>query len=289
MDFANFREQLIGIEFGEAIAGVNPGYQFGEGDAHRVIDGTIDARGHDFFFVFESWPASVFPLHEIELQSGLHGNFDGTARNFAVTHGGVTIAKIKERSGHVHGQIECVSRGDLRRIHVAAEFRGHDGAARFSVGGSDTDAPKKWMERNFHLVVGIEGLKRSGAARVVDRVKPDFLRQRFFFEHRRIMRGVYRSEAWRKRAYTLLAIDLQIEDMNNQRVAGFRIFNIEGTGERVISSNEGKRVARLLERVTEAIQGIRVENVAGFQPGHGGRDTEDVFHCVKGGVILDDF
>ena len=86
-----------------------------------------------------------------------------------------------------------------------------------------------------------------------------------------------------------MTIDLQIEDMNDQRVAGFRIFNIEGTGERVISFNERKRVARLLERVTEAIQGVRVENVAGFQPGHGGSDTEDVFHGVKGGVILDDF
>ena len=206
----------------------------------------------------------MFPFHEIELQPGPHGNFDGTARNFAVTHGGVTIAKIKERSGHVHGQIECVSSGDFRRVHVAAEFRGHDGAARFSVGGSDTDAPKKWMERNFHLVVGIEGLKRSGAARVVDRVKPDFLRQRFFFEHRRIMRGVYRSEIWRKRAYTLLAIDLQIEDMNNQRVAGFRIFNIEGTGERVISLGHAERIARLLDGIAKAIRCIGFQDVTGF-------------------------
>src|SRR5467141_4074755 len=43
MDFADFRKQLIGIEFREAIVGVNPTYQFGGRDPHRIIDGTIDA------------------------------------------------------------------------------------------------------------------------------------------------------------------------------------------------------------------------------------------------------
>src|SRR5438876_971112 len=56
MDFADFGKQLVSIEFGEAIVGVYPGYQLGEGDPHGVVDGTIDARGHDFLFVFETWP-----------------------------------------------------------------------------------------------------------------------------------------------------------------------------------------------------------------------------------------
>src|SRR5712671_1342637 len=94
MDFANYGKQLIGIEFGEAIVGMNPAYQLGEGDSHRVIDGTIDARRHDFFFVFEAWPARALPFHEVELQARLHGNFDGATRNFAVAHGGVAITKI---------------------------------------------------------------------------------------------------------------------------------------------------------------------------------------------------
>src|SRR5436853_6370865 len=125
---------------------MKPGYKLGEGNTNSVIDGTIDARGHDFRFVFEARPARVFPLHKVELQPSPHGNFDGAACNFAVAHGGVAISKIKERPAYVHGQIECVSNGDFRCVHVAAEFRGHDGTASFPSGGRGTEAPKQWME-----------------------------------------------------------------------------------------------------------------------------------------------
>jgi len=87
----------------------------------------------------------------------------------------------------------------------------------------------------------------------------------------------------------LLAIDLQIEDMNDQRVAGFRTFDIERTGERVISFDERKGIARYLQRVAESVQGVRMEDVAGFESRNGRGRTEEIFHGVDGGVILDDF
>ena len=77
--------------------------------------------------------------------------------------------------------------------------------------------------------------------------------------------------------------------MNDQRVAGFRTFDIERTGERVISFDERKGIAWFLQRVAEAVQGVCVENAAGFESRNGRSDAEEVFYGVDGGVVLDDF
>ncbi len=77
--------------------------------------------------------------------------------------------------------------------------------------------------------------------------------------------------------------------MNNQRVARLRPFDIERTGKRVITFDERKGITGLLQRVAETIERVRVENVAGFEPGNGRRDAEDVFYIVDSGVIRDDF
>src|SRR6266404_3306344 len=69
----------------------------------------------------------------------------------------------------------------------------------------------------------------------------------------------------------------------------FRTFDIERTGERVISFHEREGIAGFLQRVAEAVQGIRVEDVAGFESRNGRSDAEEVFYGVDGGVVLDDF
>ena len=129
------------------------------------------------------------------MQAHLHGNFDGAAGDFAVTHGGVAIAKIEQRAGNIHRQMKSISSGGLRRVHVAAEFRGHDGTARFPVRWRDADAAKEAMQRNFHFVAGIKRLKRGGPLRMVNGVKPDLLRKGFLLEHRSVMRGVDGAES----------------------------------------------------------------------------------------------
>jgi hypothetical protein len=174
MDFANLGKQFVGVEAGEAVVGVDPGDQLGEGDAHGVIYRAVDSDGHDFPFVFEARPAGVLSLDYVELQARFHGNFDGGAGDFAVAHGGMAIAKIKERARNIHGQIKGVADGNFWGVHVASEFGGDDGAACFAVGWGDADASEKRVKRDFHFVIRIERLKCGGVGRVIDGIKPDF-------------------------------------------------------------------------------------------------------------------
>ena len=174
---------------------MNPSHQLSESDSDGVVDGAIDARSHDFLFIFETRPACVLPFHEIKPQPRPHGNFNGASGNFTVTHGSVAVAEIKQRPRDIYRQIQRVANGDFRSVHVAAKFRRHDGAARLSVRRCDADAAQKRMKRNFHFVVGIERLKRGGSFRMVDRVKPNLFRQRFLFQHGRVMRGINGAES----------------------------------------------------------------------------------------------
>ena len=169
---------------------MNPSHQLSESDSDGVVDGAIDARSHDFLFILETRPACVLPFHEIKPQPGPHGNFNGASGNFTVTHGSVAVAEIKQRPRDIYRQIQRVANGDFRSVHVAAKFRRHNGAARLPVRRCDADAAQKRMKRNFHFVVGIERLKSSRVFSVVDRVKPDFFRQRLLFQHRRVMGGI---------------------------------------------------------------------------------------------------
>ncbi len=86
------------------------------------------------------------------------------------------------------------------------------------------------MQRDFHFVVRIEGLERRSIAGVIDGVKPDSFRQRRM-EHRRVIRLVERPEAWSEGSETLVAINLQVENMDNQGVAGLSALNVKRAGE----------------------------------------------------------
>src|SRR5256884_3034520 len=96
----------------------------------------------------------------------------------------------------------------LRSVHVAAKFRGHDGAASFAVRRGNANAAKKRMYGKAHFEIRIERLKRGGVFLLVDGIEPHTLGERLCFQHRCVMRGVDGAEAGRKRADALLAVDL---------------------------------------------------------------------------------
>src|SRR5262249_25073488 len=152
--------------------------------------------------------------------------------------------------------------------HVAAEGFGNDRAARFAARGSDTDAAEKRMEWDFHFVAGVKGLEGRGLACVIDRVEPYFFRERRM-QHRRVVGGVERAEAGAEGTQALIAVDLQIEKFHDERVAGFRAVDEEGTGQRIVAFDEGKRVAGLLDGIAEAIERVSLENIAGMKMSDG--------------------
>ena len=138
----------------------------------------------------------------------------------------MTIAEIQQRSRNVHRQIERIANRSLRRIHIPAKGLGNNRTARFSSGRSHTDAAEKRMQRNFDFVIRIQSLEGSGVASMINRIEPDLLRQGRM-NHRGVVGGVQRAKSRPQRAKSLVAINLQVQKLNNQRVAGFRTVDEE--------------------------------------------------------------
>src|SRR3977135_3937952 len=113
-------------------------------------------------------------------RSNCRGAFMGTSMALPAISP-LAMAYANHRPGDVYRLIKSISGGGFWCVHVSAEFCGHDGTASFPIGGSYTDTAKKWMQRNFHFVVGIEGLKRSRAVRMIDRLIRKFCSAVFFF------------------------------------------------------------------------------------------------------------
>src|SRR5207245_3516476 len=99
----------------------------------------------------------------------------GASRNFAIAHGGVTVTEIEQRARNIHREIQRVAGGNLRSVHVAAKFRGHDGAASFAVRRGNANAAKKRMYGKAHFEIRIERLKRGGVFLLVDGIEPHTL------------------------------------------------------------------------------------------------------------------
>src|SRR5947208_11267043 len=68
MNSCDLRQKLVSIKFGEAIVLVNPGDQFGKGDAQAVVQRAIGADGHDGIIVLKAWPVNLLSLDHVDLQ-----------------------------------------------------------------------------------------------------------------------------------------------------------------------------------------------------------------------------
>ncbi len=259
VEAADFGEEFVGVEFGEGVVAMNPGDQFGDGDAHGVVDGAIDAGGHEFVIVFEAGPVGGLPFHEFKAEFCFHRDFDGAAGNFAIAHGGVSIAEVKESAFDVDGKIEGVAGRDFGGVHVAAKFGGNDGAACFTMSRSNADAAEKRLERKLRFEIGVQGLKGDELFAGVDGVIPGALGERSFFEHGRVVGGIGGAKAGAECADALFAVDGEIEDVDDEGVAGFGAIDEEGAGERIVDFNVGERIAGLLEGVAETVERVGFE------------------------------
>src|SRR5690242_8900052 len=109
VDLRDFGQQFVGVESGEAVVRVNPGDQFGEGDAEGVVEGAIGADGHDGIVVLEAGPVDLAAFDDVDLHACGQRHFDGGAGDFAVAHGGVTVAHEEQGAWNVDGKVQGVS------------------------------------------------------------------------------------------------------------------------------------------------------------------------------------
>src|SRR5262249_19879012 len=149
VDLGDLAEQLVGVHVGEAVVFVDPGDEFGEGDAQRVIERAVGAYGHDVVVVFKTRPVDFLSFDYAHLDARAQRDLDRRAGDLAVAHGGVAIAHEEHRARHVHREIHGVAGAGFGRIHVAAEGFGDHRGAGFATGRGDTDASEKRMQWNL--------------------------------------------------------------------------------------------------------------------------------------------
>ena len=107
-------------------------------------------------------------------------------------------------------------------------------------------------------------------------------------QHGGVVGCVERAEARAERADALIAVDLEVENLDGEGVARLRAFDVKGTRERVVPRSHAERVAGFLNGVAEAVEGVGVEDVSGLEVGHRCRSGIDVLHVVKGALVFDD-
>src|SRR5262252_5807704 len=154
--------------------------------------------------------------------------------------------------------------------------------------GRDADAAEERLERKLRFEVGVESLKGDDLLVGVDGVIPGALGERRFFEHGRVVSGIGGAKSGAEGADALFAVNLKIEDVDNESVAGLGAVDEEGARERIIDLDLGERVAGLLERVAETVKRIGFEDVARLEMGNSVGGAEGSFDVVQGGVEADD-
>ena len=97
MNSCDLRQKLVSIKFGEAIVLVNPGDQFGKGDAQAVVQRAIGADGHDGIIVLKAWPVNLLSLDHVDLQPRAQRDLNRSTRDFAIAHG--RLAQTYEQKG----------------------------------------------------------------------------------------------------------------------------------------------------------------------------------------------
>lgn len=123
----------------------------------------------------------------------------------------------------------------------------------------------------------------------VDGVIPGAFRERFLLEHGSVVRGIGRAKTGTKGTNTLLAIDLKVEDVDDESVAGLGAVDKERAGERIIDFDVGEGIARLLQSVAKAVERVGFEDRTGFEVSDRIGGTEGGFDVVHRGAEVDHF
>src|SRR5258705_11379482 len=123
---------------------------------------------------------------------------------------------------------------------------------------------------------------------MIDGIKPDsFCQGRM--QHRRVIRFVERPETWCKSAESLIAINLQVENVDDQGVAWFGAFDEKRPGQRIVALDERLRIAGLLDGIAKTIERVGLQNISRAQASNWRRGSIDIFHVVNRRVILNNF
>src|SRR5713226_6797040 len=107
-------------------------------------------------------------------------------------------------------------------------------------------------------------------------------------QHGRVVGLVDGAKSGSERAHASVSIDLQIKNLDGERVPGLRTLDKKWPAQRIVALGHAEGVPGLLEGVPEAVERIGIEDVARLQTRHRFGGSEQILHVVDGGGVVDD-
>src|SRR6202035_5021765 len=106
-------------------------------------------------------------------------------------------------------------------------------------------------------------------------------------EHGRVVGLIESAETWGDSAYALIAVNLEIENADDQCVTGFGAVDEEWTRERIVDLDQREGVTGFFNGVAETIERVGFEDVADVKMRNGWGGGVDVLYGVDRSVIAD--
>src|ERR1700675_844625 len=107
-------------------------------------------------------------------------------------------------------------------------------------------------------------------------------------QHGRVIGFVDRAKSGSECAHARVAVDLQIKNLDSERVAGFGALDEKWPGQRIVAFDHAEHVPRLPKHVSEAVESVGIKDVARFKTRHRFGGGEQILHVVDGGGVADD-
>ena len=194
----------------------------------------------------EHRPVQLEVLHQLHAAGDFGRDFDAGAAQLGVAHRGVNVAHLQERAGDADGEVQTRALGDFLVVHVAAV------AADEAV--DDVGAGRRRADDADHRVDGEADLVERGHAVFNGNLFGAIARR---FEERAAM--VVGGDG-------SLIGDFHVEDVDDEHVAGFRTFDVDGAGggicEAVGVIQVGHRRLLVGDAVAEAIERLEQQHFA---------------------------
>ena len=228
----DLRAELVGVHRVQALELADPVHELGVGDPPRVLHRAARAHRHPVGVVLDPWPAGRAALDELDDEGGGHRALHGRAAGLALALPVVPVADREHRPLDVDAEEDGRAGPHLRSVHVAAEPVGHEGRTHLSPGRGDANGAEHRLDRELDPVVAVPCHESDCAAITVELVNPRRVGKRLL-QGDDAVGARHAAEEGDGRRGAPVPCRFQRDEVEHERVAGFRALDVERAGLRV--------------------------------------------------------
>ena len=219
-----------------------------------------------------------------------HRALNGRAARLALALPVVPVADREHRPLDVDAEEDGRAGPHLRSVHVAAEPVGYQGRTHLSSGGSDANGAEHRLDRELYPVVAVPCREPDCPAVAVELVDPGGVGKRFL-QGDDTVGARHAAEEGDSRRGAPVPCRFQIDEVQHERVAGFRALDVERAGLRVDETQVDFGARQVIDTAQHSVERVlrpEPERGSGPDPHGSGDSAEGVGVLVAGGRVLDD-